>query len=172
MPPPDAPHATLGGISIFPNLRIAAMTYPMPHALPDPEFDAAFYEGVPAKRLFAWIMDVILVTLTTFLLGVLTLSLLWWVWPLVYLTVDFLYRAGTIASGSATLGMRLMNLELRGAHGARLSRAEAVVHTLGYLVATAFVILQVISVMMMAFGARHQGLHDLVIGSAAINRPR
>jgi hypothetical protein len=33
------------------------------------------------------------------------------------------------------------------------------------------VILQVISIVMMAFGARHQGLHDLILGSAAINRP-
>lgn len=148
------------------------MSHRMSPALPDPDFDAEFYQGVPAKRLFAWVIDVVLVTLTTFLLGVVTLSLLWWVWPLVYLTVDFFYRAGSLATGSATLGMRLMSIELRGAHGGRLSTPEAVVHTLSYMVATAFVILQVISVAMMAFGARHQGLHDLVIGSAAINRPR
>ncbi|BDW85073.1 RDD family protein [Roseicyclus marinus] len=143
----------------------------MPTTLPDPDYDAAFYEGVPAKRLFAWLVDVVIVTAITFVLGLLTLTALWWIWPLAFIMTNFLYRAGTIAYGSATWGMRLMNLELRGATGARLSGGEAVVHTLGYMVATGFVILQVISILMMAFGARHQGLHDLLIGSAAINRP-
>lgn len=148
------------------------MSQPMSNGLPDPQYDHAFYDGVPAKRLFAWVVDVILVTMLTFLLGLLTFSLLWWVWPLVFLSVDFLYRAGTIARGSATLGMRLMNVELRGPTGARLSQGEAVLHSLAYLVAMSMVLLQIISVLMMAMGARHQGLHDMLIGSAAINRPR
>jgi uncharacterized RDD family membrane protein YckC len=143
----------------------------MTSALPDPDYDHAFYDGVPAKRLFAWVVDVLLVTILTFLLGLVTFSALWWIWPLTFIAANFLYRAGTIAAGSATLGMRLMNLELRGPTGARLTGGEAVLHTLGYMVATGFVIVQVISVVMMAFGARHQGLHDLIIGSAAINRP-
>lgn len=148
------------------------MSSAMTHALPDPDHDPAFYEGVAAKRLFAWLLDVIVVTAVTFVLGLLTLSLLWWVWPLVYLTVDFFYRAGTITQASATLGMRVMNLQLRGPGGARLSQGEAVLHTLAYMVAAAFVIIQLVSVAMMALGARHQGLHDLLIGSVAINRPR
>lgn len=148
------------------------MTVPMPAALPDPDYDHVYYDGIPAKRLFAWVVDVIIVGTITFLLGLVTLSLLWWIWPLVYITVAFLYRAGTIASGSATLGMRLMNIELRGPMGARFSGGEAVLHTLAYLVCSGLMLLQLISVVMMGFGARHQGLHDLLLGSAAINRPR
>ncbi len=148
------------------------MSLPMTNALPDPDHDHPFYDGVPAKRLFAWIVDVIIVIAITFTLGLLTLSLLWWVWPLVYITVDFIYRSATIASRSATLGMRLMNIELRGASGAPLSRGEAVLHTLLFMTATGFVLLQLISIVMIALGARHQGLHDRLIGSAAINRPR
>lgn len=147
------------------------MSLPMNTALPDPDYDRAFYDGVPAKRLFAWVIDVIVVTAISFVLGLLTLSALWWIWPVTFIAVNFLYRAGTVAAGSATWGMRVMNLELRGATGARLTGGEALLHTLGYMVATGFVILQVISIVMMAFGARHQGLHDLLIGSVAINRP-
>ena len=88
------------------------------------------------------------------------------------MTVDLIYRSATIASGSATLGMRLMNIELRGPTGARLSRGEAVLHTVLFMVAMGFVLLQLISILMIALGARHQGLHDLLIESAAINRPR
>lgn len=148
------------------------MSLPMTSALPDPDHDRAFYDGVPAKRLFAWVVDVILVTAVTFLLGLLTLSVLWWVWPLTFIAVNFLYRAGSIAAWSATPGMALMNIELRGAMGGRLTGGEAMLHTLAYMVATGFVILQLISVGMIALGARHQGLHDLLIGSVAINRPR
>jgi hypothetical protein len=98
------------------------MSFTMPSALPDPDYDHAFYDGVPAKRLFAWMVDVVIVTFITFLLGLLTLSVLWWIWPLTFIATNFLYRAGTIAAGSATLGMRLMNLELRGATGAAVGR--------------------------------------------------
>ncbi|NKX45792.1 RDD family protein [Roseicyclus persicicus] len=148
------------------------MTAAMIHGLPDPDYDRAFYDGVPAKRLFAWLVDVVITVVITFLLGLFTLSLLWWVWPVTFVVASFLYRAGTIAAGSATLGMRLMNLELRGPTGHRLTPGEAVLHTLGYMVATGFVIVQLVSIWMMAFGRRHQGLHDLVLGSVAINRPR
>ncbi len=156
----------------FPNPRIAVIFRSMMYALPDPVDHPAFYYGVVAKRLFAWIVDVILVTAATFLLGLFTLTLLWWVWPLTYLVIDFVYRAGSIAAGSATWGMRLMNIELRGASGARLTGGEAVLHTLCYMAAAAFVIVQILSIAMIVLGPRHQGLHDRLIGSAAINRPR
>jgi uncharacterized RDD family membrane protein YckC len=144
----------------------------MSTALPDPDYDHAFYDGVPAKRLFAWLVDVLIVTVITFILGLLTLSVLWWIWPLTFIAVSFLYRAGSIAAWSATPGMRLMNIELRNSMGARFSGGEAVLHTLAFMVATGFVILQIISIVMMVLGSRHQGLHDILIGSAAINRPR
>jgi len=144
----------------------------MNSALPDPDLDHAFYDGVPAKRLFAWVIDVVIVTAITFLLGLITLSLLWWVWPLVYITVTFLYRWLTISGGSATLGMRVMNIELRGPTGRHFTSGEAMLHTLAFMVSTGFVILQIISIGMMALGSRHQGLHDLLVGSVMINRPR
>jgi uncharacterized RDD family membrane protein YckC len=57
-------------------------------------------------------------------LGLLTLTVLLWVWPILYFTVSFLYRSATIGAGSATLGMRLMNIELRNGLGQRLSGAR------------------------------------------------
>ncbi len=144
----------------------------MPSRLPDPSYDPVFYDGVPAKRLFAWLIDVLLISIVTLILGLVTFTLLLWIWPIVYLTVSFLYRSLTIAAGSATLGMRLMNIELRGPTGQRLSGTEAALHTLAYLIASGFVIVQLVSVFLMATGARHQGLHDLFLGTAAINRPR
>ena len=105
------------------------------------------------------------------ILGLLTLTVLLWVWPILYFTVSFLYRSATIGTGSATLGMRLMNIELRNGLGQRLSPAEAMIHTGLYLFLSASVILQLISVGLMLASRRHQGLHDHILGSAAINRP-
>jgi uncharacterized RDD family membrane protein YckC len=147
----------------------SSMTHPA--GLPDPEYDAAFYDGVPAKRLFAWIIDVIVIATISLVLGLLTLTVLLWVWPILYFTVSFLYRSATIGAGSATLGMRLMNIELRNGLGQRLSGGEAMVHTGLYLVLSASLILQLVSIGLIAGSRRHQGLHDHILGSAAINRP-
>jgi uncharacterized RDD family membrane protein YckC len=147
-----------------------AMTHPA--GLPDPDYDNAFYDGVPAKRFFAWVVDVILIAVVSLILGLLTLTVLLWVWPILYLTVSFLYRSATIGSGSATLGMRLMNIELRNSLGQRLSAGEAMIHTGLYLFLSASLILQLVSIGLIAASRRHQGLHDYILGSAAINRPR
>jgi hypothetical protein len=56
------------------------------------------------------------------ILGLLTLTVLLWIWPILYLTVSFLYRSATIGARSATLGMRLMNIELRNGLGQRSQR--------------------------------------------------
>jgi len=140
--------------------------------LPHPDYDAVYYDGVPAKRFFAWLVDVLLITTATLVLGLLTLTALLWIWPIAYFVTSFFYRSLTIAQGSATFGMRLMNIELRNAAGARLTPQEAAFHTGTYLVASAFVIGQLISIFLIATGPRHQGLHDMLLGTAAINRPR
>ena len=147
-----------------------AMTHPA--GLPDPDYDHAFYDGVPAKRLFAWMIDVMVIALVSLVLGLMTLTVLLLVWPILYLTVSFLYRSATIGTGSATLGMRLMNIELRNGLGQRLSPGEAMIHTGLYLFLSASLILQLISIVLIAASRRHQGLHDHILGSAAINSPR
>jgi len=140
--------------------------------LPDPEYQSVFYDGVPAKRFFAWLIDVVLITLLALILSLLTLTLLFWIWPLLYLALSFAYRTITISGGSATIGMRIMNIELRGPTGARLTPSEAVWHTATYLVCMSFALPQILSAVLIVIGNRHQGLHDHLLGTAAINRPR
>lgn len=141
------------------------------NTLPDPDRQAEFYTSIPAKRLFAWIADVILVTILTFLVGVFTLGIGWLLFPIFYAVIDFTYRWLTLRSGSATLGMRLMSVEIRNGAGQRLDSGEAALHTLAYMVCAAFALPQLISILMIAIGPRKQGLHDLFLGTAAINRP-
>jgi len=46
--------------------------------LPDPRSDVEFYEGVPSKRLFAWVIDAILIivlsVLVVLVMGILTIG--------------------------------------------------------------------------------------------------
>jgi uncharacterized RDD family membrane protein YckC len=140
-------------------------------SLPDPVIDARFYDGVPLKRGLAWVVDIVLVTILTFLAGLFTLSLLWWVWPVTYLAIGFLYRVGTLAGGSATLGMRLFGIELRDAGCRRLDGMQALLHVGGYYATMAFVLPAVASAGAILATPRRQGLTDLLLGTTAINRP-
>ncbi len=139
-------------------------------ALPDPDRQAGFYAGVTTKRFIAWIVDTIVTSLLTALIVVLTVFVGLFFLPVLYLTVDFFYRWITIAGGSATLGMRLTGIEFRRPDGARFDALAALIHTLGYLVSVSLVIPQMISVATMMLGGRGQGLSDMVLGTAAMNR--
>ncbi len=148
------------------------MSHAMSSTLPDPDRQSVFYDGIPAKRLLAWVVDVVLIFAAMIVVGLLTLTLAWWLWPLFWVAVSFLYRSLTIGTGSATLGMRLMNIELRNALGQRLNGSEAMVHTGLYLVCASFFLPQILSIASIALGQRHQSVPDLLLGTAAINRPR
>ena len=140
-----------------------------PH-LPDPDLRPDFYAGVPAKRFFAWLADIVLIVLACVLILPFTAFVGLFFFPFLMLVIGFLYRWATISGGSATWGMRLMALELREADGARLSSGTALLHTLGYSVSIAFPVLQLISVAWMLISPRRQGLTDHILGTAALNR--
>lgn len=144
-------------------------------SLPDPARDAQFYAGVPARRLTAFVFDVVAITvlalLTTLLFGVATLGVGFALAAPIGVLVGFLYRALSIARLSATPGMALVGVELRRRDGARLDGFDAAVHTALFMAMFMTVIPQIISVALMATGRDGRGLHDVVLGTAAINRP-
>ncbi|MDN5787593.1 RDD family protein [Pseudorhodobacter sp.] len=140
------------------------------NALPDPEFNAEFYDGVALKRGLAWIVDTILTLILTAIIVPFTAFTAFFFLPALYVGVNMAYRWITIASRSATPGMRLAAIELRRFDGKPFDGGTAFLHTMGYAVSMAFVIPQVISVLMMMFGPRGQGLTDAVLGSVAINK--
>jgi uncharacterized RDD family membrane protein YckC len=67
--------------------------------------------------------------------------------------------------------MRLMAVTLRDRDGGRLDAATAFAHVLGYTVSMALFPLQLVSIALMIALGRGQGLTDLVLGTAVINRP-
>jgi len=143
--------------------------------LPDPQRDRQFYEGVPARRLAAWFVDLVVILAVgvpiALVFGLATLGFGFALFPLVVASVGFVYRGLTIAGGSATWGMRFMGIELRRWDGSRFDAATAFLHTAIYTLASAVVVLQIASMGMMLATRYGQGLPDIVLRTTAINRP-
>ena len=89
----------------------------------------------------------------------------------VFLVVDFTHRVTFISSRSATIGMRLLGIELRDGDGRRFDMSRAIGHSVLYYVAGLSVIAQLVSVIMMGGSSLGRGLHDLLFGSTMINSP-
>lgn len=143
----------------------------MTYALPDPDRHADFYRGVAVKRGLAWVSDAIATTAITALIVPFTAFTALFFLPLLFLVVNFVYRAAFLANTSATPGMWLTGIEFRRLDGGRMDAGTAIAHTMGTMVTWGFLLPQAISVLMMLLGPRGQGLSDLVLGTAAIKRP-
>ena len=139
--------------------------------LPDPDTSPAFYASVPAKRLIAFAVDSVLIGIVTVILIPFTAFTALFYLPVLAMMVSFAYRTLTLASGSATWGMRLAAIEIRTHRGERLDLVTAAAHTFLYLLFLGTVVPMLISVAMMLMTPRRQGLHDMALGTAAINRP-
>lgn len=139
--------------------------------LPDPIADRQFYDGVPTRRLVAWLFDTIIIGAISIAISLFTLGLLFFVFPLVFMLASFFYRWLTIAARSSTPGMRLTGIEFRDRQGEKFSSGQAAGHTLLYHLTLITGLAQLISIILMLLTAKGQGLPDLLLGSTAINRP-
>ena len=139
-------------------------------AYPDPVEQGFYYADVPVKRALAWVFDTVLIALLVALIIPLTGFLALFFLGALYVVVSFLYRWIGLARHSATLGMRMAGVEFRGAGGQRMDAGTAFAHTLAYALSVAFVLPQIVSVLMMCFTRRGQGLSDVVLGVVLVNR--
>ncbi|WP_425429529.1 RDD family protein [Celeribacter neptunius] len=139
--------------------------------LPDPERQPEFYDSVPTKRALAFLVDLIVSVVIAALIVPFTAFTGIFFFPFLVAVVSFAYRVITIANGSATWGMRLMGIEFRDRKGQRFDLGMALLHTTLFTVWCSMGLPQVVSVVLMATTARAQGLSDMILGSAAINRP-
>ncbi|KIN60865.1 RD1 D family domain protein [Sulfitobacter noctilucae] len=139
---------------------------------PDPHSQPEFYQGIPTKRLLAWCIDLLVIVVLCLVILPFTFFTGIFFFPFLFLVVGFLYRVATLASGSATWGMRLFSMELRQSDDRPLDGGMAVLHTLGYSVSLAMAPLQLISIVLMLASERKQGLTDMVLGTVALNRRR
>ena len=148
-----------------------------PHAY-DPATQPELFDGVLSRRMIAFLIDlvvlfipVVLAVLFIAVFGLVTLGLGWalyWVlspatviWALVY------YGMTMGGPSSATVGMRVMDLEIRTWYGAPcyflLGAVHAIIFWVTLSVLTPFVLLVGL------FNGRRRLLHDILAGTVVIN---
>jgi uncharacterized RDD family membrane protein YckC len=149
-----------------------------PHAF-DPAANPELFDGVLARRVIAFFIDVFIlavpvVLLSMFILvfGLITFGLGWMLfWLLSPLTVIWaiLYYGVTLGSRSATIGMRVMDLEMRTWYGAPVYFLLGAMHAILYWVTVSFLTPFVLLVGLL--NSRHRLLHDMLLGVVVINNP-
>ena len=142
---------------------------------PEPFAAPEYYGGVVTRRIFAYLIDLLVLCLLVVLvwtglasLTVLSLGLLspiWFIYPFVPLTNHTLLLSG---HRSATIGMRAFKIELRSWTGERPTFAQALVQTVLFYLTTAATFFLVLLVAL--FNRRRRTLHDMVAGTAVIRR--
>jgi uncharacterized RDD family membrane protein YckC len=157
--------------------RRDADTFERPHAF-DPDLNPELFEGVLPRRVIAFIIDaviiaapIVLAAIFIFLLGIVTLGVGWvlyWVLsPAAIVWAVFYYGITFGSPQSATIGMRVMDIEMRTWYGAPayfvLGAAHAILYWISVSALTPLVLL------VCFFNHRHRLLHDIVLGAIVIN---
>jgi uncharacterized RDD family membrane protein YckC len=148
-----------------------------PHAY-DPATQPELFEGVLARRVVAFIVDfviisipVVLAAMFIFAFGIVTLGLgfaLYWLLPSATVIWAIVYFGVTLGGpASATLGMRVMDLEMRTWYGAPAYFVLGAVHAIAFWFMVSFFTPFVLLVAF--FNERGRLLHDIILGTVIIN---
>lgn len=135
-------------------------TYPVPVFV---QLPAEAFAGVRTRRIVALVLDLVLVSIMSFLLWlaltVLTFGLSLLILPPIFPLVAFFYNGLTVSSWRmATPGMRAMDLEMRLTDGARVPFLNAAVHAVLFYVSTMFPPIFLVSLL----SANKRCLHDML----------
>ncbi len=145
---------------------------------PEFDFDRALFQGVARKRVFAFLIDVVILMVLGIALGtvgtvvgVLSFGLLFAPVALLSLLLPLAYHSYLIGGPqSATFGMRAMGLEVRTWDNRRPGYLQAALQTMVFYVtvfSTNFLILLVVF-----FSDRRRTLHDILCGTVVLNTAR
>jgi uncharacterized RDD family membrane protein YckC len=148
-----------------------------PHAY-DPVANPELFEGVLARRCIAFVIDVVIIAIPVvfaaafiFIVGLVTLGLGWFLyWILSPATVIWAicYYGLTFGSpASATIGMRVMDIEMRTWYGAPAYFVLGAVHAIVYWITISF--LTPLILLVALFNQRRRLLHDMLVGTIVIN---
>jgi uncharacterized RDD family membrane protein YckC len=148
-----------------------------PHAF-DPYLQPELFRGVLTRRVIAFLIDVIVLSIPVILavlfiavFGLVTLGL---GWALFLLVTPFsviwalLYYGATLGGPhSATIGMRVMDLEVRTWYGAPCYFLLGAMHAVVFWISVS--VLSPLVLLVGLFNGRRRLLHDIVLGTVVIN---
>lgn len=130
--------------------------------------------GVLMSRIFAFFVDVIIITVLFYIffmlfgiLGFVTFGLTWFLIPPLFWTTALLYNGLSISGRkSSTIGMRLFGIELVHVDGGRLSFLAAAVHAVLFYISVTVLTPFILLVGLVREDRRM--VHDLLTGAIAL----
>ncbi|MGJ4959994.1 RDD family protein [Bradyrhizobium sp. HKCCYLRH2015] len=148
-----------------------------PHAY-DPYQQPELFRGVLTRRIIAFLIDLLVLSVPVILavifiavFGLVTLGLGWalfWLVSPVSVIWAIVYYGATIGGpSSATIGMRVMDLELRTWYGAPGYFVLGAVHAVCFWISVS--VLSPLVLLIGLFNGRRRLLHDFVLGTVVIN---
>lgn len=148
-----------------------------PHAY-DPVASPELFEGVLARRCIAFVIDVVIIAIPVvfaaafiFIVGLLTLGLGWFLYwllsPAAVIWAICYYGLTFGSPSSATIGMRVMDIEMRTWYGAPAYFVLGAVHAIVYWITISF--LTPLILLVALFNQRRRLLHDMLVGTIVIN---
>ena len=148
-----------------------------PHAY-DPAANPELFIDVPARRVVAFVIDLVILAIPValasmfiFAAGIITLGLgffLYFLLPPMTVLWGLAYYGLTLGSAhSATIGMRVMDLEMRTWYGAPAYFVLGAVHAVAFWVSVSM--LTPLILLVCFFNDRRRLLHDIVLGAVVIN---
>ena len=159
--------------------RIGVSIEVKPHAY-DPVANPELFEGVLVRRSIAFLIDIVIIAIPVlfaalfiFVFGLITLGLGWvlfkLLWPATVIWAVVYYGLTFGSAASATIGMRVMELEMRTWYGAPAYFVLGAVHGVLYWVSISF--LTPLILLVAFFNERRRLLHDMLVGTIVINAP-
>lgn len=136
----------------------------------------AAFQGTLARRIFAFIIDYVLVGLLVllaavgvFFLGIITLGLGWYIYPVLGFLVGMIYFGSSVGGASqASPGMRMMGLILVQQSGRPIDFMTAVIHLVLFWLMNS--VLTPLVLLVGLFTNRNRLLHDILLGTAMADR--
>ncbi len=137
-------------------------------------FDQRLYTGVRTRRIFAFLIDYVLIFLLCIpvaiviaILGVLTLGFGWTLYAVMFPLVALFYVYKTLGGPKqATKGMQFMDISLQKLDGSPVDGAIAIIHTVLFwcfnALLTPFILLASL------FLSQKKTLHDLLLNTVVV----
>jgi uncharacterized RDD family membrane protein YckC len=150
-----------------------------PHAY-DPVQNPELFEGVLARRVVAFLIDFLVIAVPIlfaamfiFAFGIVTLGIGWglyWLLPSASVVWAIVYFGITLGGPrSASVGMRVMDIEMRTWYGTPAYFLLGAVHAIAFWFTVSFFTPFILLVCF--FNQRRRLLHDIMLGTVIINNP-
>jgi uncharacterized RDD family membrane protein YckC len=144
----------------------------------DPDKNPELFEGVLPRRIVAFLIDavlivgpIILLSFFIFIFGLVTFGLGWllfWILSPVFVIWAIAYVGVTLGSPrSATIGMRMLDLELHTWYGGKMYFLLGAVHAIFFWISVSFLTPLILLVALV--NRQHKLLHDFLTGTVMVN---